>query len=142
MATSRGTTVTASFPNRLVAWMLRSPIFSSLVSGKTMLVTVRGRKTGKLYTTPVNYVRQANTILVISRAERTWWKNLRGGAPITLLLKGKEIQAMANVTENDPNAFASVYRAWHPGLRNTAKAAEKISRRAEHGVVVRITLPA
>ena len=39
-----------------VAWLLRSP-FHGMLSNGMMLITVSGRKTGKKYTTPVDYTR-------------------------------------------------------------------------------------
>jgi deazaflavin-dependent oxidoreductase (nitroreductase family) len=130
-----------SLANHLVTSLLRNPVLSPLLSGHTLLVSVRGRKTGAIYTTPVNYVREGNTLLVLSRTDRTWWKNLRGGAPITVLLKGKEIQGTAEVIERNPDAVAWVYGEWHPHPRNAVRAMEKARRRTEGKVLIRITLP-
>jgi hypothetical protein len=41
--------------NPIVSWLLRSPL-QGLMSSSTMLITFAGRKSGKTYTTPVNYV--------------------------------------------------------------------------------------
>jgi deazaflavin-dependent oxidoreductase (nitroreductase family) len=84
--------------NRFMAFMLRSPL-QVFMSGLT-LITVTGRKTGQLITTPVNYVRDGDTVLIISKNDRTWWRNLRGGAKVLLRLKGKTYQADATVIED------------------------------------------
>ena len=73
--------------NPIVMWLLRSPLHS-LVDKNTMLITVTGRKTGKSYTFPVSYIRNGETLLVISQRNRTWWKNLCDGAPVTIFLQG------------------------------------------------------
>jgi len=73
--------------NDFVAFMLRTPLYIFL--GKTMLITVTGRKTGKKYTTPVGYYRTDDTLWIISNRNRTWWRNLIGGAEVTLRLQGK-----------------------------------------------------
>ena|SRR5437764_34581 len=73
--------------NPIVMWLLRSPLHS-LVDKNTMLITVTGRKTGKSYTFPVSYIRDGETLLVNSQRNRTWWKNLRDGAPVTIFLQG------------------------------------------------------
>jgi deazaflavin-dependent oxidoreductase (nitroreductase family) len=88
--------------NRFVAFLLRSPL--SVFTSGLLLITVTGRKTGHLISTPVNYVKDGDTLLITSKADRTWWKNLRGGAPVTLLMNGKTYQAHATVIE-DPLAL-------------------------------------
>lgn len=68
-----------------------------------MAVTYTGRKSGNKYSLPVNYTRVADSLLTISLAKRTWWRNLRDGADITIRLRGKELSARAEVFE-DPTA--------------------------------------
>jgi deazaflavin-dependent oxidoreductase (nitroreductase family) len=85
---------------RFMSWMLRSPL--SVFMNGLLLITVTGRKTGRLISTPVNYVKDGNTLLITSKVDRTWWKNLRGGAPVTLRLNGKTYQAAAIVIEDRP----------------------------------------
>ena len=86
--------------NPIIASLLRSP-FHTLISGNMMLITVRGRRSGRALTTPVNYVRHEEELLVVSFRGRTWWRNLRGGAPVELLLAGKQREVVASVAETD-----------------------------------------
>jgi nitroimidazol reductase NimA-like FMN-containing flavoprotein (pyridoxamine 5'-phosphate oxidase superfamily) len=37
--------------------------------------------------TPVNYLRDGDTLLVVSSCEHIWWKNLRGGAPVAVRVR-------------------------------------------------------
>jgi deazaflavin-dependent oxidoreductase (nitroreductase family) len=78
--------------NPFVIALLRSPLHG-LMDKSTMLITVTGCKSGKSYTFPVSYVRDGETLLVISQQDRTWWKNLRGGAEVTVFLQGHTLQA-------------------------------------------------
>ena len=78
--------------NPIMAGLLRSPLHG-LLSSNTMLITVTGKTSGRQYTTPVNYFRQGDDLWVISKRERTWWRNLSGGAPASLVLKGKTVEA-------------------------------------------------
>ncbi len=78
--------------NPIVIWLLRSPL-RRFLDKNTMLITVSGRKSGKLYTFPVSYIRDGETLLVISQKDRTWWKNLQGGAGVTVLVQGHTLQA-------------------------------------------------
>jgi deazaflavin-dependent oxidoreductase (nitroreductase family) len=64
-----------------------------------MLITVAGRRSGQLYTTPVNYVEDGATLIAISSPSRTWWKNLRGGAPVRVLLRGRRLAGTGRVIE-------------------------------------------
>jgi len=77
--------------NPLVVWLVRSPLHN-LVDKHITLITVTGRKSGKHYTLPVSYIREGETLLVISQKNRTWWKNLRYDASITVFLQGHVLQ--------------------------------------------------
>ncbi len=102
--------------NRLVAWLLRSPLHS-LMGKAVMLVCYTGRKSGKLMEVPVNFVRVGSELLVTSRAERTWWRNFRGGGQAALVIQRRETPAQARVYE-DPAGTAEKlgqYLAQVPG---------------------------
>ncbi len=83
---------------RFMSWMLRSPFH--VFMGGMLLITVTGRKSGRPISTPVNYARDGDTLLITSKVDRTWWKNLRGGASATVLINGKTYQAAATVIED------------------------------------------
>jgi deazaflavin-dependent oxidoreductase (nitroreductase family) len=80
--------------NDFMSWVLHSPLHGMLSNGM-MLITVTGRKTGKKYTTPVGYYREDGYLWVMTSRDRTWWRNLRGGAEVDLLLKRKPVTAIA-----------------------------------------------
>jgi hypothetical protein len=85
--------------NPIMIWLLRSPLHG-LISGSTMLVTYTGRKSGKTYSTPVNYHGIGGRLYTVSLRERAWWRNLRGGGEVTLLLRGKMAPARGAVVED------------------------------------------
>jgi deazaflavin-dependent oxidoreductase (nitroreductase family) len=124
--------ITASLPNGTVKFLLRSPLHG-LVSNRVMLITVSGRKSGRLYTTPVNYVRDGDTITVVSRSHRTWWRNLRGGAPVAVRVRGEDLKGVAEVVVDDKEAVAKALLALYPRY-----SAERAARRAQDRVLVRI----
>jgi len=76
--------------NPMMKALLRSPLHG-MVSNGIMLITFHGRKSGKVHSTPVNYLREGNNITVFSRRDRVWWRNLRGGAEVTVLSSLVEI---------------------------------------------------
>ena len=84
--------------------VLRSPMHG-MVSKTTLLITFTGRKSGKTYTTPVSYSQSADQISVFTHA--TWWKNLVGGAPVTLRIRGRELQGLAEPVAEDKQAIAA-----------------------------------
>jgi deazaflavin-dependent oxidoreductase (nitroreductase family) len=86
--------------NPIVSWLLRSPLHG-LMSNSTMLITFAGHKSDKTYTTPVNYVQDDHTLLVVSPKDRLWWRNLRGGAPVTVCVRAQTLQGVGWAFEGD-----------------------------------------
>src|SRR4051812_2573211 len=76
--------------NPAVVALLRSRAHR-LVSGRLLLITVTGRRTGRTFEIPVGYSRDGDqlTIPVVMPGAKLWWRNLRGGAPVQLLLRGE-----------------------------------------------------
>ena len=60
------------------------------------MITNSGNVSGKIYTIPVNYFRDDDMFYYISLRERVWWRNLRGGVPVTIRVKGKDLGATAH----------------------------------------------
>lgn|SRR5690349_19600590 len=79
--------------NDFVTFFLRTPFH--VFMGNTMLITVTGCKTGRKYSTPVGFYREDDHFWVISNRDRTWWRNVRNGANVSLLLQGKTVSAFA-----------------------------------------------
>jgi deazaflavin-dependent oxidoreductase (nitroreductase family) len=116
--------------NDFMSWVLRSP-FHGLLSNGMMLITVTGRKTGKKYTTPVGYYQQDGHLWVITSRDRTWWKNLRGGVEVGLLLKRKPVTAFAEPDLDEKSVEARMYQY----LRHVPQAAKPLGIRVENGNV-------
>jgi hypothetical protein len=137
--------------NDVVAALLKSPLHG-LMSGTTLLLTVTGRKSGRLITTPVEYVQTGDTLRITSRAERTWWRNLVGGGPVRVLLRGQEQRGRGIAISGDDatvaqalQTFLMVKPAWASryGVRRDADGrlnADDLARAAADRVVVEITL--
>jgi deazaflavin-dependent oxidoreductase (nitroreductase family) len=88
--------------NPIMKWLIRSPLHG-FVSKSMLVIGYQGRKSGKRYETPVNYVRDGDELLVTSYSNRTWWRNMLGGAPVTVWLMGKQIQASAEAYSDPAN---------------------------------------
>lgn len=85
-------------------FILRSPVHG-IVSKSVLLITFTGRKSGKTYTTPVDYSQDGDQVYIFTHAN--WWKNLRGGAPVTLRVRGREFQGLAEAVAEDKVAVAA-----------------------------------
>jgi hypothetical protein len=82
--------------NPFVSLILRSPLHR-LISDRLLLLTFTGCKTGKLVTIPVGYTPEGDTLILFS--SYSWYKNLRGGRPVVVHLKGQGRTGRAEVTE-------------------------------------------
>ena len=89
--------------NGFMLGLLRSPLHGAL-SGSMMVLTFTGRRSGRRYTTPVNYTREtmddgSERLWVLSARERQWWRNLRGDQPVALEMKRRPIAAIGHLIE-------------------------------------------
>jgi deazaflavin-dependent oxidoreductase (nitroreductase family) len=89
--------------NAMVGGVLRSPLHR-VMSRSLMLLTFRGRRTGKEYTIPVGYARFGPDELVVlaGRPEgKTWWTNLRGPLPVRVRLGGRDLVGEARLVKGE-----------------------------------------
>jgi hypothetical protein len=77
--------------NPVVRAVLRSPLHP-LLSRRLVLITVTGRQTGRQFTFPVGYEQDDDvvTITVGWPERKRWWRNLREGGQVRLVLRGAE----------------------------------------------------
>ncbi len=83
-----------------VRLLLRSPLHG-LGSGRIMLLTVNGCKSGRRFTVRVGYLRHEGGFLCFTSGEwSAWWKNLRGGAPVAARVQGRRLTGNARAETN------------------------------------------
>lgn len=86
--------------NAVMSWIIKSPFWRVL--GKRMaVITLTGKITGKLISVPISVSKENDIYTVISSRNRTWWRNLRGGAYADLRNIGKTIKVKGEVFESD-----------------------------------------
>ncbi len=85
--------------NPAIICLLRSPLHG-IFSKRVVLVTFTGRKSQRVLTTPVSYVRDGEAVRFFVRSEHVWWRNFRGGADVTLRTEGKDQTCHATVIED------------------------------------------
>ncbi len=104
--------------NRTMKFMLRSPLHG-VVDKQILLITFTGRKSGKTYTTPVSYSQSGDQVVIFTHAD--WWKNLRNDAPVSLHIRGRELQGLAKPIAEDKQAVAAGLAEHLRKVRSDAK---------------------
>ena len=113
--------------NDFVKFFLRTPLY--VFMGDTMLITVTGRKTGKKYTTPVGFYRDGDSLWIISSRDRTWWRNLQGGAQVELRLRGRDVTGFAEAILGEEAVATQVVEY----IRHISMSARSLGVRMENG---------
>ena len=91
--------------NPVLRWLLRSPLHG-LASDSLLLLSYRGKQSGKRFTTPVMYERDEGTFVVTTfRDPVVWWRNFRDGHPATLWVRGEPVET-AGQAVTDPGEIA------------------------------------
>lgn len=106
--------------NAMPMAILRSPLHP-LMSRRTMLVSFTGRRSGRRYTTPVAYLQRGDEI--VSTTDSPWWKNLRGGVPVTVRVRGHTYRGVGEaVTESaEAHAILAALVAHQPSYARLAR---------------------
>jgi hypothetical protein len=92
------------FVNKAMKFFLRSPAHG-LISRNILVISFTGRRSRKTYSTPVSYSQQGDKVIIFTHA--AWWKNLAGGKPVSLRLRGRERCGLAQVTMDDKKLIAA-----------------------------------
>jgi hypothetical protein len=64
--------------------VLHTPVHP-LLSGRWASLEFTGRRSGRIYRTPIAYVRDGDSVYITT--DSPWWKNLRDGARVRLLIR-------------------------------------------------------
>ena len=71
------------------------------MSNEIMVITTRGRKTGKLYSTPIGYLRDGDSILALSQfGASNWFKNVIHDSTAELIIKGRQMRVRAELVRS------------------------------------------
>jgi hypothetical protein len=117
--------------NPFVRLILRSPLHG-LMSAGLLLISYRGRKSGKEYTLPVQYTQDGKKIYIIPGMpeQKTWWRNLKGGLPVRLTLRGQVVNGNGIILEQ-PRDAAEILTASELSLKRSAQLARMYGVRIE-----------
>lgn len=90
--------------NDAITALTQAPVIGSLLGRGFVVITYVGRKSGKTFSTPVNYWRSGDTVTigVGMPDKKTWWRNFLGeGGPISLHLNGVDRTGHAVATRDE-----------------------------------------
>ena len=110
--------------NPFTKLILRSP-FHGWMSASVLLITYRGRKSRRKFTLPVQYVQDGNNIYILpGYAERkTWWRNLKDGVDVQVMLKGQTKLGRGILLEHEVDG-AEILKAFGLYLRHIPPSAK------------------
>ena len=118
----------SAFSNAMVSTLLHIPILHRVISNQILLISFIGRKSGKHYTIPVGYIRDGQTVRILTKWFRGWWRNFQVAAPVELLIEGKHYLGTAKALTDEASNIATLtnvikkypYYADFYGIRLTA----------------------
>jgi deazaflavin-dependent oxidoreductase (nitroreductase family) len=136
--------------NFMIRLILSSPLHA-MMSKNTLLIHITGRKSGKQYTTPVNYTQQDNLIRLTTQRRRVWWRNFKDRPETAITLRGQRLSGTAKVFENLEEAADGIAKYLRPApqmaryfdvKQNPDGSFDKtdLLKAAENRVVIEITL--
>lgn len=111
--------VMVKFANPVMRRLLASPLHRA-VSGSLLLLHLTGRRTGTSYDIPVGYHQLDSGLAVFTSSG--WKANVRGGAEVSVTMKGRRTGARAMLDE-EPETVARAYEevigrlGWKPAQR-------------------------
>jgi len=117
--------------NPFVRLILRSPLHAWM-SAALLLITYRGRKSGREFTLPVQYVQDGGHVYIVPgyAEKKTWWRNLKGGADVQVTLKGQTRPGRGTLLERESDA-AEILKAFGLYLRQYPPSAKIHNIRVE-----------
>jgi hypothetical protein len=134
--------------NRLMRVWLRSR-WHRPVSSSMMVLTFEGAKSGRTYSFPIGYAEDSEGLMTFTRF--SWWKSFREERPVSLRLRGREVQGTA-MAVSDPETVAERFAYYlrsnpHDGRyfgvrvgRDGRADPEEVARAAGHLVMIRSRL--
>lgn len=140
--------VPPNWANALMRWALTTPGLERMIGQGVALFTFTGHKTGGRYQIPVSYQRDGDTVTIITKKVRNWWRNFETPAEVELRLAGRVHTGKAEICLDDEANldFMTDYLAKRPvdakayGLAKSDLAREKVARIIPHIVVIRVQL--
>ncbi len=127
--------------NSVVEKILTSPAHT-ILSGSTVLIRYRGRRTNTEYTTPVQYAdAHVGLVVLVGKPEtKTWWRNFTDMGQLQVLMAGTWVPMTAHALRGseDPEAVEPLLRSYAIRFPRVAKSldGDTLDERVSGAVVV------
>jgi hypothetical protein len=132
--------------------LLRSPMHR-IASGNLCLLSYRGRRSGRPFTTPLSYTREENKVRLLSSDQTAWWQNfLEGPVDVEVEIARQTFRGRAQTVIEDGDRLRDGVRRFLTALPRDAVVygikldserkplEESIASAAGHVVLVEIDL--
>lgn len=96
--------------NAVVNRLLRTPGIERWLGSYIALIAFKGRRTGRLYATPVTYHRDGVEVIIVTKRGRVWWRNLLDDPRVVLRLAGCNVQGVARVLSGGDERLSMLLR--------------------------------
>ena len=137
--------------NPITRAIARSPLHS-LVSDNVVVLIFPGIKSGRIYSIPVSYLETSDKEMVcVPDRPYIWWRNLINNKNIQILLRGKLLNAEADVEFENDDLIAEKLRAMcthskidayfaNVGFKNNIPIEEDIIAAASKMVLIKLSI--
>lgn len=88
--------------NPIIKSILKSP-FHSLISDHSLVIRYMGSESGKEHSFPAYYQQVGNSLQVLAEKSEDWWRSLKNGANVKVLVKGSELRGWAEAIQDPPS---------------------------------------
>ena len=101
--------------------VMRPLLRTGVMKGNLCILRYEGRKSGKSYETPLSYVREGETIRLLSSYNTSWWKNfVAEPRQVEVEIAGTRHAGTARATTTDSEAFRDGVRRFLTALPRDA----------------------
>ncbi|MHB8806662.1 MAG: hypothetical protein ACYC59_03690 [Anaerolineaceae bacterium] len=85
--------------NPIIKSILRSPLHP-LMSDHSLVIQYMGREFGKEHSFPAYYQQEGNSLQVLVEKTEDWWRSLKNGANVKVIIKGNELRGWAEAIQD------------------------------------------
>ena len=96
--------------NRAMKVLLDSPLHG-LMSNSVLTIRFTGRRTGRVWSLPVRYLREdGGGLFCLTSRDAAWWQNFLEPTPVELQLAGERLAAVARSVTDDASRKEAALR--------------------------------
>ena len=95
--------------NPIIQSILKSPLHP-LMSEHSLVIKYIGRESGKEYSFPAYYHSAGNSLQVLVEKAEDWWRSLKNGANVKVIMKGRELRGWAEAVRDTQNMKDDFYQ--------------------------------